>query len=298
MCSANTKWVPLASARASFARATSIAKLAAVRKLAALAGFIPLSLGIYLASSVPRPADAAPSRHGSSRSGPVAGSRATAAAPVLPLGGANADATTDSLAPEEMIGRALRQTVLLEGDGVYGSGILIVPARGLILTNWHVVEDMRAPRVTLSDGSVGSAHLVESDRGLDLALLEGPVVDAPPPALGDATDLRPAQTLYAIGSPRKLGFTVSRGIVSYAGRSMDGTRYIQTDLAINDGNSGGPVLDTHGRIVGIMTFILRRSSGLAFALPINYAVERFAGRLPEAPGRAAYLDRFRGWKGH
>ena len=219
-----------------------------------------------------------------------------------PLGARSAPApgpaaeAAGSPTPEDAVERALARTVLLEGDGVYGSGILLVPRRGLILTNWHVVEEMRSPRVTFFDGHGGPAHLVEADRALDLALLEGPPIDAPALAFGDALDLRPAQTVYAIGAPRKLGFTVSRGIVSYVGRPMEGTRYIQTDLAINDGNSGGPVLTARGEIVGIMCFILRRANGLAFALPINYAIERFAAHLPPEPGRSAYLGRFRAWK--
>lgn len=197
---------------------------------------------------------------------------------------------------EDIVERALRQSVLIEGDGAYGSGIVLAPKRGLILTNWHVVEDMKAPKVTFFDGRSGPAKVVDSDRTLDIALLEGPPCDAPPPDIGDAIDLRAAQPLYAIGSPRKLGFTVSRGIVSYVGRNMEGTRFIQTDLPINEGNSGGPVITAHGKIVGVMSFILRRSNGLAFALPINYAIERFAGRLPELAARHAYLDRFKSWK--
>jgi S1-C subfamily serine protease len=203
---------------------------------------------------------------------------------------------TPSNAEEDIVDRALRQTVLIEGDGSYGSGIVLVPKRGLILTNWHVVEDMKAPRVTFFDGKSGFARVVDSDKGLDLALLQGPATDAPAPEIGDAIDLRAAQPLYAIGSPRKLGFTVSRGIVSYMGRNMDGTRFIQTDLPINEGNSGGPVITSRGCVVGVMSFILRRSTGLAFALPINYAIERFAGRLPELSAKHAYLDRFKSWK--
>jgi S1-C subfamily serine protease len=224
--------------------------------------------------------------------------RTRAAATGASVGVASAPAALDPVqsTPEDIVERVLRLTVLIEGDGVYGSGMLLVPRRGIILTNWHVVEEMRNPRVTLFDGRVGPAKVLESDRSLDLALLEGPPVDATSLPIGDAIDLRAAQTLYAIGSPRKLGFTVCRGIVSYVGRLMDGARYIQTDLAINDGNSGGPVLNARGEVIGIMTFILRRATGLAFALPINYAIERFGSRLPQDVRRGAYLERFRSWK--
>jgi S1-C subfamily serine protease len=207
-----------------------------------------------------------------------------------------AGAEAEPARAEDVVAAALERTVLIEGDGVYGSGLLLVPRRGLIVTNWHVVEEMKQPRVTFFGGRSAAARVVEIDRALDLALLEGPTADLTPPRVGDAAELRPAQTLYAIGSPRKLGFTVSRGIVSYVGRPMDGTRFLQTDLAINDGNSGGPVLTARGEVVGIMSFILKRSTGLAFALPINYVIERFAARLPEDAARSAYLDRFRSWK--
>jgi S1-C subfamily serine protease len=193
--------------------------------------------------------------------------------------------------PEDAVERIRAVTVLIEGEGVYGSGLLIVPRRGLILTNQHVIEGVAAPRVTLVDGREAPARVLEIDRALDLALLEGPKVDAPPPTFGDPLDLRAAQTVYAIGAPRRLGFTVSRGIVSYVGRPMEGVRYIQTDLAINDGNSGGPVLTARGDVVGIMTFILKRSTGLAFALPINYAIDRFAARFDG--GLSADLARLR-----
>jgi S1-C subfamily serine protease len=197
---------------------------------------------------------------------------------------------------EDIVDRALHQSVLIEGDGAYGSGIVLVPKRGLILTNWHVVEDMHTPRVTFFDGKSGDAKVVDSDKTLDLALIQGPSIDAAAPEIGDAVDLRAAQPVYAIGSPRKLGFTVTRGIVSYVGRTMEGTRFIQTDLPINEGNSGGPVITARGQVIGIMSFILRRSNGLSFALPINYAIERFAGRLPELSTKHTYLDRFKSWK--
>src|SRR5204863_177219 len=72
-----------------------------------------------------------------------------------------------------------------------------------------------------------------------------------------------------------LGFTVSRGIVSYVNRELDGARWLQTDLPINDGNSGGPVINARGELVGMMSFILRGAQGMSFALPVNVAMGRF-----------------------
>lgn len=189
----------------------------------------------------------------------------------------------------------LRATVAIEGDGVYGAGILVDPPRGLVLTSDHVIEDMKRPRVTGYDGRSGVGKVIAVDRKLDLALLECPELvtpDLPRPRLADAGRLRPGEEVFAIGSPRKLFFTVSRGIVSFVGRPMDGARYLQLDMAINDGNSGGPVFTKDGEVVAVMSFILRRAQGLSFALPVAYASTAFAEHLGGEPPRSAT---FREW---
>ena len=185
--------------------------------------------------------------------------------------------------PADSISHALQLSVSLEGDGSYGSGILVDPAGGLVLTSHHVIEEMTAPRASSFDGRSGVATVVARDRIADLALLSVPQLKTPnlaPPRFADPSSLRPGDEVFAIGSPRRLPFTVSRGIVSYVGREMEGARYLQLDMAINDGNSGGPVLTRKGEIVGVMSFILRRSQGLAFALPMHYALTAFPGRIP------------------
>ncbi len=215
-----------------------------------------------------------------------------AAGPALAAGGAPRD-------PEARINEALQYTIMLEGDGIYGSGFVVDPARGLATTAWHVVADMKSPRATYYDGRVVSVKLLASDKKLDLALLQLPPNPAlRAPVLGDVTRLSPGDEVFAVGAPRKLGFTVSRGIVSFVGRTMEGARYLQADMSINDGNSGGPVITARGEIVGMMSFIYRRAQGLSFALPVNYVVERFADRIlaPDMAARAAYLARFRIWK--
>jgi serine protease Do len=196
--------------------------------------------------------------------------------------------------PRDGIARALEYTVTIESDGVYGSGILFAPAGGLVVTAEHVVAEMRHPRVGFADGSVFDGEILDADNTLDLALVRIAPQHRPSPQLGDATALRPGEEVYALGNPRRLGFTVSRGIVSYVGRSMDGARYVQTDLPINDGNSGGPVINARGELVGMMSFILRRAQGISFALPANYAPERFP-QIRAAVGDPGYLDRFRRW---
>jgi serine protease Do len=196
---------------------------------------------------------------------PARAAEAPAPAPELRPGGA-----------QEGIARALAYTVTLEGNGVYGSGVLVVPSAGLIVTNFHVVEEMATPQVTFYDGTRATARVIEQDRTLDLALLEvPPQPQRRGPSWGDAAAMRPGDEVYAVGCPRHMSFTVSRGIVSFVERDLEGTRYLQTDLPINDGNSGGPVVNARGELVGLMSFVIKRSQGLSFALPIRYAAERF-----------------------
>jgi S1-C subfamily serine protease len=183
---------------------------------------------------------------------------------------------------------ALTFSVVIEGDGVYGAGILLDPQRGLILTNYHVVLEMHSPRVTGYSGRTSAAVLLASDSKRDLALLSAPglvIPSLPPPHLGDAAHLRPGEEVYAVGMPRKLPFTVSRGIVSFVGRELDGTRYLQLDMNINDGNSGGPVVDSRGQIVGVMSFIYRRAQGLSFAVPTTEIAAAFPSSVAVIPPR-------------
>ena len=167
---------------------------------------------------------------------------------------------------------------------VSGSGV-IISERGYILTNNHVVEDTDRLRVIFADGSEQSAQLIGADPFADLAVLK---VAGPVPAvatLGNSDLLKPGETVIAIGSP--LGAfrnTVTVGVVSATGRNLDtGKGYqmeglIQTDAAINHGNSGGPLVNLAGEVVGINTLIVRGSGlsgdvaeGLGFAIPSNTA---------------------------
>jgi S1-C subfamily serine protease len=173
------------------------------------------------------------------------------------------------------VARALAVSVTIEGGSVFGAGLLVDPPRGLVLTARHVIETMERPQVSFPDGAVAYAEVLDSDRRLDLALLKIAPQHRPRALLADAATLHPGDELYAVGCPHHLAFTVSRGIVSFVGRLLDGVRWLQSDLPINDGNSGGPVIDGGGRVVALMSFILRRGQGLSFALPINEALARF-----------------------
>ncbi len=161
-----------------------------------------------------------------------------------------------------------------------GSGFLI-DADGHILTNNHVVE--RADRITvkLSNGASLRAHVVGRDPDTDIALIKVDGAGRLPAApLGDSDLLRVGEWVCAIGNPLAYEHTVTVGVVSYIGRklfdrSLD--NFIQTDAAINFGNSGGPLINSNGEVVGINTAISQRASNIGFAIPINQAT----GILPQ-----------------
>jgi S1-C subfamily serine protease len=197
-------------------------------------------------------------------------------------------APASSQVPDQVaaVDAALRVSVVIEGDGVYGSGILIDPQRGMVLTNHHVVQEMHTPRVTGYSGRTSPAVVLAFDARRDLALLSAPglvMPDLPAPRLGDAAHLRPGEEVFAVGMPRKLPFTVSRGIVAFVGRELEGERYLQLDMNINDGNSGGPVVDSRGQIVGVMSFIYRRAQGLSFAVPTTEIAAAFPSAVAVIP---------------
>lgn len=155
-----------------------------------------------------------------------------------------------------------------------GSGVIIEPD-GHILTNHHVIDAAERITVKLADGRSLRAIVVGADAASDLALIK---VNAPEPLpaapLGDSDLLRAGEWVCAIGNPLAYEHTVTVGVVSYLGRklfdaSLD--NYIQTDAAINFGNSGGPLLNLHGEVVGINSAISWRASNIGFAVPINQA---------------------------
>jgi serine protease Do len=157
-----------------------------------------------------------------------------------------------------------------------GSGVIISPD-GYIITNNHVVADATDIKVTLGDRRILSAKLIGTDPLTDLAVIKIEGSNFPNVPLGDSSQLRPGQTVLAFGNPFGFRFTVTRGIVSALNRPNpynDDPRkpgqYIQTDAAINQGNSGGPLVNAHGEVIGINTFLISPSgsfSGMGFAIP-------------------------------
>ena len=139
------------------------------------------------------------------------------------------------LTSQQVAKKALEWSASIRGDGVYGAGI-VVDKRGYVLTNHHVIQGLDKVRVQFTDTAELPAKIVAVDKTLDLALLK---VDIERPVAAPAGDFLSAQVgddVYAVGSPRKMNFTVSRGMVSYVGRRIDGNYYVQSDLATNDGS--------------------------------------------------------------
>lgn len=175
-----------------------------------------------------------------------------------------------------------------------GSGFLI-NSDGFILTNYHVISGSSRLQVTLFDQSQYTAQPLDIDRSDDLALIKiAPKKKLSSLSLGDSDHLQVGQKVLAIGDPFGLEGTLTTGVVSSIGRAIKGEEnqriegMIQTDAAINGGNSGGPLLDSSGNVIGINTAIVGQTNlGIGFALPINRAKALLsdfkAGRVTERP---------------
>jgi S1-C subfamily serine protease len=187
----------------------------------------------------------------------------------------------------------------LEGTG---SGVVIDAVRGIILTNFHVIENAKKVDVALASGEVQSAKLVGIDPEADLAVLRlpNPPANLVAVSFGDSSKLEIGQRVLAIGNPFGLNRTLSTGIVASLNRTIkrpEGSLMrglVQIDAAINVGNSGGPLLDTAGRLIGINSAILSHSgdsAGIGFAVPTNQ-IKRI---LPELIATGKYLRPDFGW---
>jgi S1-C subfamily serine protease len=161
-----------------------------------------------------------------------------------------------------------------------GSGVIVDGARGLVITNFHVVQNAQAVEVGLKDGRKLPADPVVLAPDLDIAVLRIDAKNLPTLDLGDSSKLEVGDYVVAIGNPFNLGQTVTSGIISATDRPLgrgDARRFLQTDAPINPGNSGGPLIDLHGNIVGINSALFSPSQseasagnvGIGFAIPSN-----------------------------
>ncbi len=157
-----------------------------------------------------------------------------------------------------------------------GSGVVIAPD-GYILTNSHVVHNARQLTTTFTEGAQTTATLIGEDPATDLAIIRAEASGLPYALLGDSASLRVGQLVIAMGNPLGFQSTVSTGVVSALGRalrSLEGRlieSIIQHTAPLNPGNSGGPLLDSRGQVVGINTAIIMMAQGIGFAIPANTA---------------------------
>ena len=218
-----------------------------------------------------------------SGSGVVPPLRATQSTPVTPTSASPAtSAATTAQSQEEAItirvAREITPTVVsVSRQGGSGSGV-IVNRDGMVVTNAHVVGNARTVEVGLADGRTLRGEVLGRDQTIDVAVVRVQAQNLPAAPVGDSDRLEVGQSAIAIGNPLGLDRTVTTGVISAVNRNPRGVGLdglIQTDAAISPGNSGGPLVDSRGRVIGINTAVLagQGASGLGFAVPINLATD-------------------------
>lgn len=177
----------------------------------------------------------------------------------------------------------------------FGSGFIVDPA-GVIITNWHVVDGADSVDVTLTDGRKFTTSDIKSDKNSDIAVLRV-VTSNPLPALqfGDSTQMEVGDRVLAVGAPFGLTGSVTHGIISAKGRSLENPRYddfLQTDAAVNPGNSGGPLVNLAGQVIGVNSAIKSRSGGfqgIALSISGNMAKSVMQQLLKDGVVKRGYL---------
>jgi S1-C subfamily serine protease len=157
---------------------------------------------------------------------------------------------------------------VLAGDG--SGSAFFVSSEGHLISNNHVTKNNKEVEIQTFDGNKFKGKVLRSDSFYDLSLIKIETRSYSPLKLGDATAMRTGDTVWTLGAPHGLAFTVTKGIISFVGRNMGGKAFIQADVAINPGNSGGPMINDQGEVIGINNFIIKQTQGLNFAIPSNY----------------------------
>lgn len=226
---------------------------------------------------------------------------ATVTAPVVGTSGPVTAGPSEAPSLRDIAERASRYSVFVRSGSTYGAGVLLDDS-GHVITCDHVVPGAEATVQFEGQSAPTVATVLARAPDIDLALLKvrGPLPSHAAPAfafgVADVTSLQRGDEVFAMGSPRKMTFSFHRGVVSYSGRPFDDAVYVQTDVAMSPGSSGGPILDRAGNLIGIATFVLTKSEGLSFALPLAYALDRFEvlghdGSVQGWPGqRTAFRD--------
>jgi S1-C subfamily serine protease len=176
----------------------------------------------------------------------------------------------------DIVGPAVSRIERMEGRGGHGSGFAISPD-GLIVTNNHVVDDAKTVRIKTAEGLTTEGRVLGRDPDTDIALIRANTGIGAWARLGDSKRLRRGHVAIAIGNPLGFEWTVTAGIVSALGRSMRASNgrliddVIQTDAALNPGNSGGPLVSSSGQVIGVNTAVIRGAQSIAFAVASNTA---------------------------